>query len=228
LIDFVRDFLYEVEILPWNFYQYDLNSGFHKTIYTTTFARPAHFEISNSKQCIYVSSHNFDYGYCWERVTYYWPAALDKFWFNNDGSLRKEKTFIHEKWYRFTSHKVFSFQGHEYICTLGQPNRLFFINAESMELEYFFDLHFNLLEKLDGELLRRYLCKWPFIHWFARALEVSASGRFIFIPMEWKIIIFDFEKHKIEKIINIFPEICIFDDVYLSDFKNISAHCQYI
>ena len=116
------------------------------------------------------------------------PAVIDKYWLN-ESNLVHIGSFIHKTGYRYTSHKLFYFNNKPYICTFGHPNRLFIIDANSMELEYFQDIGIDELSS--NEAIQEYLnsreSKFEIV-----PIEVNKSGEnLIFICNEF-IYIYDF------------------------------------
>ncbi len=168
-----RDNRYVFEALPGIFLAINLGTGSLER-YETTFCSPAHFEADERDDALYVSSHNFlRFG---KKMLFLGPAALDKFVIR-DGGVKRVGSFSDPSGYRFTSHKIFYHRGHSYICTIGHPNRLFIIDAETMELVYHVDLFRDSLSSISdiGEFVNQY--DGPFLS----AVEVSDDGEYIIV-----------------------------------------------
>ncbi len=197
-----------------------------QTLYHTTYSTPAHFELHPDGKCVFVSCHNF--AKLEGGRTFFGPAAIDKFEITEKG-LTKKESFSDTRGYRFTSHKVFSFGGKIYICTIGKPNRLFFINAENMSLEFHHDIGKNFLDDIGAEDMADFLNYHHPGHAAEYiALEVSDDGKFIFIVGHKTILIYNFEKRKMEEEIEILKSKSLFDDIDLSNFQVHTTHCQYL
>lgn len=213
-LDFLEITKYKAKALAWNFNSYDINS-FTETIYNTSFSRPAHFEFYENE--IYVSSHNFIY---LDRRYYLGQAALDKFIIEN-WILQKIWTFYYEKWYRYTSHRVFEYNWKKYICTIWQPNRLLLIDAETMELYSYYDIWENILDNQNN--LKTFLNSFRWDSYVS--LEVSASWKYIIITSNWEFLVFSIDEMKV------LDTVC-FLERKLIDFDNIEkkiiTHIQYL
>jgi hypothetical protein len=107
-----------------------------RSIYRATGPNTAHLEIDDRTDAVYTSNHNFTSLPEW---TFFGPGTLDKFQYS-DGALAREASFSHPTAFRLTNHRVFYFEGRPYVATIGHPNRLFFIDAASMQLIYFADV----------------------------------------------------------------------------------------
>ena len=64
------------------------------------------------------------------------PAGIDKFLIQG-GELTNVGTFSNPTGYRFTTHRVFDYNGKSYLCTIGHPNRLVFVDTETMEMLFY-------------------------------------------------------------------------------------------
>jgi hypothetical protein len=189
--------------------------------YDTTCMAPAHFELDEDN-FVYASSHNlvdFDKRYFWG------TAALDKFEFK-DGKLEKLGTFQDISGYRFTSHRVFKCNGKKYICTFGQPNRLFFIDADTMELVYFDDIDKKLLPDDTSKIF--HFVNFEFnTSAGTTALEVSGEGGLIFFIEGNYIWVYSFLEKKI-----VYKHQYLFDfsvnELNLKDFFKHGAHTNYL
>lgn len=213
---------YSFSALPGIVSVFDLEKKIMKE-YETTFCAPAHFEIDSYKGIVYTSSHNFA---LFEKMYFLGPAAIDKFIFEN-GKLVKIGTFSDFTGFRFTSHRVFYYKNKPYICTIGHPNRLFFVDAEKMDLYYSINLFEDILSYqadlvsfLNSDAKLRYI---TFV-----ALEVSSDGEFIFLIGKDHIYIFSFPERRIVANIQYIFKKSLGNEVFLNDFYNKSIHVNYL
>jgi len=179
---------------------------------------PGHFEINTKNNSVYVSSHNLvilDYS----GIILGGSAALDKFSIGKNG-LKKTDSFRHPFGFKFTSHRVFYFEGKEYLCTLGAPNRLFVINAKNMKLVYYKDIGKKYLSGINPDKIEKYLD--IILRPASLALEVSSDGRFILMFDYEGIIFFDIKERKIIDRIGLMRNLRISDQ-----FVVAVVHCQY-
>lgn len=195
-----------------------------ETFYKTTGTSPAHFEIDEEKDIVYVSSHNF---FVWNgKNIYVDPAVLDKYKLEN-GGLHLEKSFSHRTGFRFTSHKLFYHQGKPYMCTFGQPNRLFIIDAEEMELLYYQDIGKD--ELTDQSSIRDYLNdrrdEFEIV-----GIEVSQSGEYLLFICNQYIYIYEFAKREVILSIPYLSNTCDDERLYagLDQYKIRTNHIDYL
>ncbi len=170
-----------------------------ETFYETTYSRPAHFEVDEKRGHVYVSSHNFA---TIDRIRYLGPAAIDKFELK-DGELKLLDTFTHEKGYRFTSHRIFDFEGKPYLCTFAQPNRLYLVDAEKMELIHSEDIGEDFLS--GKENIGEFLNNTDTEPYALKEIEVSDDGKMLFFLDNKHLYLYDFEKRKIQDRIPYLP-----------------------
>lgn len=167
-----------------------------KIIYKTSGGSPAHFEIDYNENMIYVSSHNFFNRL--DSMSMFEPAVFDKFKLVNN-RLEWCSSFSYEKGFRYASHRIFYNNGKPYICTFGQPNRLIFIDATTMELYFYEDIGNDELS--DQEDVGIYINSREPGGEFA-ALEVSQDGENVIFLDNQYIYIYNFTKrclvHKID------------------------------
>jgi len=157
--------------------------------YTTSGGSPAHFEIDEQSNTIYISSHNFFNRK--DSMTFIKPAVLDKFILENDEMILL-KSFTYEKGYRFASHRVFRYNNKIYICTIAHPNRIMFIDAENMELLFYEDIEDDELSNINNDLdiyLSTRKNKFQIV-----PIEVSANGENIIFMSNEHIYIYNFPK----------------------------------
>jgi len=190
----------------------------------TSIPTPAHFEIDEKNDQIYVSAHNFVV--LNNQKIFLGPAAIDRFAIKN-GELKYEKSFTHPKGYRYTSHKVFHFQGQPYVCTIGKPNRLFIIDGESMKLSAWYDLGNDFLSNISNENIIHYLNQPQLIDSRNEfiALEVSNDGNYIWVVGGKELLIYSMETNEIVEKIQFLTH---GEEVYNSplEFEAYVTHCQ--
>ncbi len=191
--------------------------------FNTTYCAPAHFEINENKNLVYTSSHNF----CrlWEDYYFLGSAAIDKFYFEG-GKLYKTGTFTDQTAYRFTTHKIFDYDGKSYLCSFGQPNRFFLIDADTMRLVYYLDLGKDVLS--DKNDIRSFLNNNKLESMSMRAFEVSQDGEILFVIGYSGIYFLDIFKQKIIGTIDYHPKITLAAGASLADFCNRTTHCDYL
>lgn len=192
-----------------------------ETPYETTTSAPAHFEIDEDSDDVYVSSHNFaDI----DRFYFLGPAAIDKFNFR-DGKLTKMGTFQIPDGYRYTTHKFFRNNGRSYLCTFSQPNRLLLIDAETMTLIHHEDIGRDVLSKSENvlDLINSNNLEPVTI----KTIEVSDDGEILFFIGYDGIYFYDFPNRKIITRIPYRDSTVLFDDVALNQFYKRTTHTQY-
>lgn len=189
----------------------------------TTFAAPAHFEIDSETDHVYTSSHNFA---TFETRLFFGPAGIDKFQLI-DGALIHQGVFVDPKGYRFTSHRFFRFDEQGYIVTIGKPNRLFIINADTMQLDHSRDIGNDFLSDHQAETLADALNHSQLRSIEFVALEVSQNGAFIFLVGRTSVIFYSMSKRKVVKEVpflhpSMGSQYSLFETCY-----GKSIHCQY-
>lgn len=190
-----------------------LESGKVET-HSTRVANCAHFEIDTESDTVYVSNHNF---IRFPETTFFGPGSLEKYRFS-DNKFVFDKEFSDPKAYRLTSHRLFKFDNKQYVVTIGHPNRLFVIDAESMEVVHFEDIGRPIVS-LHSDL-KKYLNE-SFLSSNEDAIvpiEVGSNGMLLLIGQK-TIYFYDFGKRKIVDTLAFLP----------SDHHILySVHCQYI
>lgn len=180
---------YDIICLPGKFMMYDMTSK-DINLYSTSGGSPAHFEFDEFENAIYVSSHNiFNTA---ELMILFEPAIIDKYLLK-DGKAHYEKSFVYDQGYRYASHRLFQFQNKSYLCTIGHPNRLLFVDTDSMEMLYYFDLYEDVLSAKKG---RSVSINSKDEDCYV-ALEISSDGKYIVTIGEKYIVIFDFAERKV-------------------------------
>jgi hypothetical protein len=188
------------------------------TLYETTFCAPAHFEIDTKKGIIFTSSHNFA---IFDKVYFFGPAALDRFVIEN-GKLKRTGVFSDPTAYRFTTHKIFYHKGKSYLCAFGQPNRLFFIDAETLKIIYYDDIEEDYLSGQKD--IRDFLNNDPLDHIGLKAIEVSSDGEILFLLGPSHIFFYSFpERRIISRIVYDSAE-----GIPLDSFYRLTTHSSYL
>lgn len=181
---------YMVKCLPGKILLLNSKSK-EKILYSTSGGTPAHFEIDTRNDTVYTSSHNFII--IQGAMIFYEPAVIDKFKLA-DGHLELVGSFSIPEGYRYTSHRIFYYKDKAYICTIGQPNRLMFIDATEMQLLFSHDIEEDeLTEELDVySYVNSRDDKFEVV-----ALEVSKDGENILIIGPQYIYLYNFPQRKL-------------------------------
>ena len=212
---------YAFTTLPGYITLIDLNTD-KETMYETTIASPAHFEIDAGMGDVYVSCHNFVH--LVDRIYFMGPAAIDKFNFH-DGKLTKKATFMIPDGYRYTTHKFFRYQGKAYLCTFSQPNRLLLIDAETMSLIHYENIGLDYLSKAENVL--------DFINYnklepvTLKTIEVSDNGEILLFIGYDGIYFYDFPRKKILTRMPYRDATVLFGQIALDQFYKRTTHIQY-
>jgi hypothetical protein len=212
---------YKFDILPGEIELVDLESNTGRS-FETSVCTPAHFEIDEKENFIYASAHNFA---LFDRYFFMGPAAIDKFKLS-DGALIKFGSFSHPTGYRFVSHKIFTFKEKKYICTIGQPNRLFFADAETMDLLFFDDIGEDLLS--DQSDIKSFLNNGNLESKTIKTIEVSADGEIIFLLDYEFVYFYSFPNRKIISKMQYLSPFPLGEGVFLDDFYCRTTHCDYL
>jgi hypothetical protein len=201
----------------------DLENHQMQYFHTST-CTPAHFEIDEEDKFIYASSHNFVF---LDKHYYLGPSVIDKFVLES-GSLRKLKSFTTPSGFRFTTHKVFKFEGKSYLCTFGYPTGPFFIDTDTMDLLFFEDIeHQNLLP--DGDNITDYINAHPELNRVTmKAIEVSDDGRYIILLSYGFIYFYDFKERKVLQKLRYQGNVPLDKDLNLIDFYQKTTHFDYL
>ena len=187
--------------------------------YHTSCCAPAHFEVDEREDFVYTSSHNFSR---FHRLFLFGPVAIDKFRLR-EGKLEKVGTFSDPTAYRCTTHKVFRYKDKPYICTFGQPNRLFFIDAETMTTLFYDDIGEDVLS---GKILPQFLNNTVTQSVYFRGVEVSSSGEVIFFMDHQYIYFYSFPERRVLTRLPYFSEYAT--NPFFSGFYNRTIHCDYL
>ena len=163
----------------------------NKKIDTIPLINPSHFEVLDN--IVYYSSNNVKIENL--AITFLGPARIGKIYIEGD-KIRKGKEFSTPSGFRYTSHKCLS---PEVLVTFGFPNRLIFINSESMELLFYYDVDEKILPDTDVQdfLNNEYdrpgndNCRYS-------ALECSDDQKYVVFFNQKVIRFFNFADRKIE------------------------------
>lgn len=211
---------YAFSVLPGTITIIDIAKRILKS-YETSVCTPAHFEFDFESSTIYTSSHNF---IILDKLYFLGPAAIDKFVIRG-GELEKIGTFSNDCAYRFTTHKIFKYKNKRYICSFGQPNRLYFIDAETMETLYYDDIETDLLsDKWD---IRHFLNNKNLEPFVLKTIEVSSDGEILFLLSHNFIYFYSFPERKILHRID-YRDFELGDNISLHDYYNRTTHCDYL
>ena len=112
-----------------------------------------------------------------------------------NGKLKKTGVFSDPSAFRFTTHKVFYYKGKSYLCAFGQPNRLFFIDADTLEILYHDDIEEDLLS--DQKDIRDYINNNYLEQITLKTIEVSPDGEILFLLSYNYIYFYSFPERKI-------------------------------
>ena len=216
-----RNAEYSATFLPGAITFLNLETKKEKTS-ETTLGAPAHFEIDKKSGDLYISSHNF----LVLKKMYFWgPAAIDRFRLIDEKFIRVA-SFSHPTGYRFVSHKIFSYKNKSYLCTFGQPNRLFIADAKTMQLLFYDDIGMDFLSSQTN--ISHFLNHTELETFVIKAIEVSEDGRFIIFISHDYLYIYDFPKRKIVQKIKYNSDIPSSDDLLLSSSYSITVHMNYL
>lgn len=216
-----RDKKYAFSSMPGTIMLLNLKTR-EKFYYNTTYCSPAHFEIDEQTGTIYTSSHNFT---VLDRMYFLGPAAIDRFVLS-DGGLKKTGTFMHPGAYRFTTHKLFYYQNNPYICSFGQPNRLFFINAKTMEVIYHDDIEDDVLSSQTDIL--GFVNRVDLEPITLKTIEVSPDGQYLFLLSYKYIYFYSFPDKRIVQRIEYHKDFMLNEEISLRDFYKRTTHADYL
>lgn len=191
----------------------NIDNGEVKTYFTHT-ANCAHFEIDRARREVFVSNHNFIRT---PETIFFGPGSIEKY--ASDGEkLHYENAFSHPTSLRMTSHRLFTAGGKRLVATIGHPNRLFVIDAESMQPVHYEDIGRPILADAPSAL--KYLND-NIVASNADAiipLEAGEDGMLLLIGRE-KLHFYDYLKREVVESIEFLPT---------PDFSLYSVHCQYL
>jgi hypothetical protein len=210
---------YRFRIAPGSIRVLSLEQG-AEVAHTVRHSKPAHFEVGAAGH-VYLSCHTF---FAWKRQTYFVePAALLKLRMTG-GVPREEGVFRHPTGYRFTSHVVFQRDGREYLCTVGQPNRLFLVDAETMQLVAFKDIGEDCLSAQEDVAL--YLTTHNLEATAMRAMAASEDGRYLTIGGGGRVDVVDLRSLDVVDSIPVADAVCHLEGCAADLIKCDALHCQ--
>jgi hypothetical protein len=195
-------------------------SGGPETAHTVSHSTPAHFEIGRRGD-IYLSCHNF---LQWDLRRYLIePAAILRLRMN--GAVPEERgVFQHPTAFRFASHIVFESAGREFLCTVGQPNRLFLVDAESMKLVAFKDIGIDHISSATN--LPFFLSRTNLESVAVRSLSASEDGRFLAIADSQTVFVLDLGSLDIVDSLPVTAWMNTLTGRTPGELLNDAAHCQ--
>ncbi|MGM5483199.1 MAG: hypothetical protein ACQESF_07070, partial [Nanobdellota archaeon] len=202
-----KGILMNVHMLDSKIFVYDIENK-HTTIYHTSGSVAGHIEKSGD--VIYVSNHNFKRNKEGNGLVFLDPAYIDKFEINNKKLVHKG-VFKDNRGFRFTSHKILEYNGKKYIVTVGQPNRLFIVDAEDMSLKHYDIIGKDIFPK--GVDPKKYLNEnQNKIKDMIRPVEITENGANIILISNSYIVIYSFIKKRIIQIIKAKDDIQLYDN----------------
>jgi len=212
---------YRFTALPGKIFSVNIDTS-AVDFYDTTMCSPAHFELFDSRGDVYVSCHNMAH---FGAMHYLGPAVIDKFRVH-EGKMIKMGSFCNPRGFRFTSHRLFTYNGRQYICTIGYPNRLFFIEADTMKLLYHYDIDKDVLSSLTDicTFLNTY---YDYANIFY-SFEVSSENGIVLILGIQDVYFYDFnDKRVIQKIPYLVP-VNLEQELNLDKYYRRTSHSSYL
>jgi len=207
-----------IKIYPGELYSYNIDKNEMQRIEVDC-PPTAHFD-SDRKQYLFSSAHNLTA--LGGKYYFTGPAEITK-WDTVENQLVKVSTFRHKEVFRCTTHVYFEYEGNKYLSTIGYPNRLVFINADTMELDHYHDLEENLLSGHDDpqEFVNKIHRTNSVIDKYClNDINVSSDGRYVIYFEKDKAKFYDFKnKEDVEQYIS-FPS----DPAYKDDLFRTILH----
>ncbi len=181
---------------------------------------PAHFEIGAAGDA-YLSCHNF---LMWDGRRYLIePAALLRLGLN--GAVPELRgVFQHPTGFRFASHAVVPARGHEYVATIGHPNRLLLVDGESMKLAAFKDIGRDCLSSRTD--LPFFLSRTNLEDEALRALASSEDGRYLAVAGNDTVFIVDAGSLDVVDALPVSAPACRLAGREPGQVVNDATHCQ--
>jgi hypothetical protein len=177
-----------------------------------TIAKPSHLEVDGN--IVYYASNNMNIE--GTKVSFIGPARIGKLKVNED-SIEKCGEFWNESGFRFTTHKVLD---KNTLVTFGFPNRLFFIDSNSMKLLFHYDVGKTILpdENQLSFINNQYeqTLNDPFRY---TALEVSYDQKYVVFFDQKNVKFFNFKTRNI-----------VFEIPYKikEGYFQLSHHCDFL
>lgn len=190
------------------------------TYYPISSSSPAHIEASGDY--IYVSNHNLTR--IKGEVAFTDTGYIDKFLVTDKG-LEHKATFQDPRGFRFTSHKILNYGGKEYIVTMGEPNRLFIIDAEDMTLHHYDTIGKEVIPENEDPMtfLNANVSKLPDS---IKPVEVSQNGEYIILISYHNIMVYSFPEKKIVQVLKTIEDID--ENLNPREYELATAHTNFI
>lgn len=189
---------------------YNMKTKEIELIETTT--SPSHLEVEGDT--VYYASNNMRVD--GTKVTFLGPAAIGKLKVVDD-IMKRDGEFRNESGFRFTTHKKLNSNT---LVTIGFPNRMFFIDSNSMKLLFYYDIDKQIIpDDSQMDFLNSHYEQTlddPFRY---TALEISDDRKYVVFFNQAKVRFFNYSSKKIEH--EIPYEI---KDTYIQ----LSHHCNFL
>jgi hypothetical protein len=191
-----------------------------ETAHQVTHNNPAHIEIGASGD-IFLSCHNF---LKWDQFRYFAESAAILRLRLTGGRVEERGVFLHPLGFRFASHVMIQNRGREFIVTIGHPNRLMVVDAESMTLASWRDIGpDHISSKAD---LQFYLNRSDLETVAVRSLAAGEDGRYLAISRNDAVLILDSSSLETVDTIPVSAEICRLAGCASGKVINDGVHCQ--
>lgn len=193
-----------------------------ETAHEVSHNTPAHIEIGASGDA-FLSCHNF---LKWDNFRYIIePAAILRLRFEG-GRVEQRGVFQHPQGYRFISHAVYESRGRENIVTIGHPNRLLVVDAESMNLSAWRDVGPDLLSSQTD--LPYYVTRADIEASSLRSLAPSEDGRYLAVSRNDAVLVLDTSSLEVVDTVPVSAEICRLAGYPPGRIVNDGTHCQQL
>ena len=191
-----------------------------ETAHTVRHNTSAHFEIGASGY-IYLSCHNF---LMWDNRRYLIePAAILRLGLSG-GTVEERGVFQHPQGFRFVSHVMLQTRGREYLATVGQPNRLLLVDAQSMQLVAARDIGPDRLSSSAD--LPFYLSRTDLEADSIRCLAASEDGRYLAAGSNDAVTIVDTNSLDVVDTLPVASAACRLAGCPPGQIVNDGVHCQ--
>lgn len=154
----------------------------------------AHF-IKGHDKTFYSTAHNMTFYK--DKFHFFGPAELTK-WAIKNNNIIKEATFSDEKGYRCTTYVFFTYEGKDYLVTLAYPNRLIFIDSDTMNRVHYYDIEQDLLtntEDTKSYINQIHRNNSPHDKYCLNDINISSNGRYIVYFSKDRVWFYDFKKN---------------------------------
>ena len=192
-----------------------------------TITSPSHIEIDPETDMCYIASNNM-------------INFENEVWFIGEGTVEQFKmdeteiyrtgTFINPKGYRFTTHKFFKKNGNPYLAIFGYPNRLFIVDAKTMELDYYDDIGPDYLSAQQNvkKFLNEVFPKTPIHPHRLSGMCVTDDNKFIMFPDQENLLFYEIESRKIKYKIPFKKDNYFHLGNIFGQFCQYSLHCDFL